>query len=310
MGLMLALLGLMLPPAQGQTDPLPSWNEGASKRATIDFVNRVTREGGPGFVPAADRIAVFDNDGTLWCEWPFYAQALFARDRVHALVPQHPEWRETQPFKAVLENDPKALAALHGKNLMELVNATHAGMTEDEFRLLVSDWITTARHSRFKRPHTACVYKPMLELLAYMRSKSFKTFIVSGGGVEFMRVWSQRVYGIPPEQVIGSTIKTRYELRNDRPVLLRLPEIDFIDDQAGKPVAINKFIGRRPIAAFGNSDGDYEMLRYVTAGSGTRFGLIVHHTDGEREYAYDRQSTVGRLHRGLSTRHQSGDGPL
>jgi len=299
MGLALALLGLILPPAQGQTDPLPSWNEGASKRAILDFVNRVTREGGPEFVPAADRIAAFDNDGTLWCEWPFYVQAMFVRDRVHALAGQHPEWRETQPFKAVLENDPKALAALHGKNLLELVNATHAGMTVDDFRLLVSDWITTARHPRFKRLYTQCVYQPMLELLAYMRSRSFKTFIVSGGGVEFMRVWSQRVYGVPPEQVIGSTIKTRYELRDDRPVLLRLPEIDFIDDQAGKPVAINKFIGRRPIAAFGNSDGDYEMLRYVTAGRGTRFGLIVHHTDGEREYAYDRQSPVGRLNRAL-----------
>ncbi len=262
-------------------------------------MNRVTREGGPEFVPAAERIAAFDNDGTLWCEWPFYVQGLFVRDRVHALAGQHPEWRATEPFRAVLENDPKALAALHGRNLLELVNATHAGITEDDFRLLVSDWITTARHPRFNRLYTQCVYQPMLELLAYMRSRSFKTFIVSGGGVEFMRVWAERVYGIPPEQVIGSTIKTRYELRNDRPVLLRLPEIDFIDDQAGKPVAINKFIGRRPIAAFGNSDGDYEMLRYVTAGSGPRFGLIVHHTDGEREYAYDRKSPVGRLDRAL-----------
>ncbi len=295
----LAVLGWFLPSAQCQTDPLPSWHEGISKQAILQFVDRVTREGAPEFVPAAVRIAVFDNDGTLWCEQPFYVQAVFMRDRVHALAGLHPEWRQTQPFKAILENDPNVVAQLHGKKLLDLLNATHAGMTQDDFRKVVSDWITTARHSRFQRPHTYCVYQPMLELLAFMRSRSFKTYIVSGGGVEFMRVWSERVYGIPPEQVIGSTIKTKYELLNDQPVIMRLPEIDFVDDQAGKPVAIEKFIGRRPLAAFGNSDGDYEMLRYVTAGKGPRLGLIVHHTDAAREYAYDRQSPVGRLSRAL-----------
>lgn len=254
------VLGWLLPSAHGQSDLLPSWNEGPSKQAILDFVDRVTREGGPEFVPVADRIAVFDNDGTLWCEQPFYVQAVFMRDRVHALAGQHPEWGETQPFKAIIDNDPKVIAQLHGKNLLDLVNATHAGITQDDFRMLVSDWISTARHPRFQRPYTRCVYQPMLELLAYMRSRSFKTYIVSGGGVEFMRVWTERVYGIPPEQVIGSTIKTKYELRNDQPVIMRLPEIDFVDDQAGKPVAIEKFIGRRPLAAFGNSDGDYETM--------------------------------------------------
>jgi len=294
-----AILAVFPFSARGQSDPLPSWRDGPAKQAILGFVDRVTREGGPDFVPVPQRIAAFDNDGTLWCEQPLYVQASFMRDRVHTLAAGHPEWRETQPFKSILENDPNALAALHGKNLLELVNATHARITEDDFDLLVRDWITTASHPRFNRPYARCVYQSMLELLAYLRSRSFKTFIVSGGGVEFIRVWAERVYGIPPEQVIGSTIKTRYELRHDRPVLLRLPEIDFINDQAGKPVAIHKFIGRRPIAAFGNSDGDYEMLRYITAGTGARFGLIVHHTDAEREYAYDRQSPVGRLNRAL-----------
>ena len=215
----LVIVGWLSSSASGQTGFLPSWNDGPSKRAILDFVDRVTRDGGPEFVPMPERIAVFDNDGTLWCEQPFYVQALFMRDRVHALAGQHPEWRETQPFKAILENDPKVVAALHGKNLLNLVNATHAGMTQDDFRILVSDWITTARHSRFQRPYTRCVYQPMLELLAHMRSRSFKTYIVSGGGVDFMRVWTEKVYGIPPEQVIGSTIKTKFELRNDQPVI-------------------------------------------------------------------------------------------
>jgi hypothetical protein len=264
---LLAFVGLVLlaSPLRGADDPLPSWNEGPSRRAILDFVAGVTKEGSPGFVPAADRIAVFDNDGTLWCEQPVYVQAVFIRDRVRALAPEHPEWRETQPFKALLEGDRKSLAELGERGMADLVMATHAGMTADEFALLVCDWIATAKHPRFDRPYTQCVYQPMVELLGYLRANGFKTFIVSGGGVEFMRVWTAQVYGIPPEQVVGSTIRTRYELRGDRPVLMRLPEVDFVDDKAGKPVAIGKFIGKRPIAAFGNSDGDYEMLRYVTS---------------------------------------------
>ncbi len=228
-----------------------------------------------------------------------YTQLAFALDRVKALAPQHPEWNDRQPFQAVLEGDLKAVLASGEKGLVQLMMATHSGMTTDEFVHTVDDWIATARHPRLKRPYTACVYQPMLELLVYLRTNGFKTYIVSGGGVEFMRPWAERVYGIPPAQVIGSSIQTRYEDRGGTPVLVRLPEIDFIDDKAGKPVGIHKFIGRRPIAAFGNSDGDYEMLRYVTAGTGPRFGMVVHHTDGEREYAYDRQSSIGRLNKGL-----------
>lgn len=305
---LLAFVGLVLlgAPLRGADDPLPSWNEGPSKRAILDFVVGVTKEGSPDFVRVEDRIAVFDNDGTLWCEQPAYVQALFVRDRVRAMAPEHPEWRETQPFKALLEGDRKGLAELGERGLVDLVMATHAGMTADDFALLVRDWIATAEHPRFDRPYTRCVYQPMLELLSYLRANGFKTFIVSGGGVEFMRVWTAQVYGIPPEQVVGSTVRTRYELRGDRPVLMRLPEVDFVDDKAGKPVAIGKFIGKRPIAAFGNSDGDYEMLRYVTSGPGPRLGLIVHHTDAEREYAYDRDSPVGRLERALDEAPERG----
>jgi hypothetical protein len=294
-----AVLAVLSSSALGQTDPLPSWNDGLAKRAILDFVDRVTREGGDQFVPITERIAAFDNDGTLWCEQPVYTQGFFVRDRVRAMAPQHPEWRETQPFRSILEGDRQKLAELGPKGLVDLITATHAGITDEEFRLLVRDWITTARHPRFDRPFTRCVYQPMLELLAYLRSRSFKPFIVSGGGIDFIRVWSEPVYGIPPEQVVGSTIKTQYELREDKPVVVRLPQVDFVDDHAGKPVGISTFIGRRPIAAFGNSDGDYEMLRYVTAGTGARFGLIVHHTDAEREYAYDRNSPVGKLDRAL-----------
>jgi hypothetical protein len=284
---------------RGADDPLASWNDGLPKRVVLDFVAKVTKKGSPEFVRAEGRIAVFDNDGTLWCEQPEYVQAAFVRDRVRALAPEHPEWKVTQPFKTLLEGDRKRLAELGERGMVELVLATHAGMTDEDFARLVHDWVASARHPRFERPYTQCVYRPMLELLAYLRTNGFETFVVSGGGVEFMRVWSTSVYGIPPEQVIGSTIRTRYELRGDKPVLIRLPEVDFIDDKAGKPVAIGKFIGRRPIAAFGNSDGDYEMLRYVTSAPGARLGLIVHHTDAEREYAYDRDSPVGRLGRAL-----------
>ena len=284
---------------QAQSDPLPSWNEGATKQAITAFVARVTTQGGPDFVPVDQRIATFDNDGTLWIEQPMYVQLAFVLDRVKALAPQNPDWKSKQPFQAVLDGDMKALAASGEKGLVELMAVTHAGMTTEEFHKIVSDWLATARDPRFKRPYTELVYQPMLELLAYLRANGFKTFIVSGGGIEFMRPWAERVYGIPPEQVVGSSIKTRFEMRDGRPMLFRLPEINFIDDKAGKPVGINEHIGRRPIAAFGNSDGDLEMLQWTTMSGGVRFGLIVHHTDAEREYAYDRQSHVGRLDKAL-----------
>ena len=285
--------------AVAQTDPLPSWNEGAAKKSIIDFVARVTTQGSLDFVPPAERIATFDNDGTLWAEQPMYVQLAFILDRVKALAPQHPEWKTTQPFQAVLEGNLHGVAASGEKGLIELMAVTHAGMTSDEFAKVVSDWLATARDPRFKKPYTELIYQPMVELLGYLRANGFKTFIVSGGGIEFMRPWAEKTYGIPPEQVVGSSIKTRFEMRDGRPVLFRLPEISFIDDKAGKPIGINSHIGRRPIAAFGNSDGDLEMLQWTTMTSGARFGLIVHHTDAEREYAYDRQSHIGKLDKAL-----------
>ncbi|MFT2214815.1 HAD family hydrolase [Rhizobium giardinii] len=286
--------------AQAQSDPLPSWNDTEPKAAIVAFVEKVTTEDTPDFVPESERIAVFDNDGTLWTEQPMYVQLAFALDRVKSMAFEHPEWKDTQPFKAVLEGDMKALAAAGEKGLLEIIAATHAGMTSDEFQKIASDWIGTVRDPRFKRPYTELVYQPMLELLAYLRANGFKTFIVSGGGIELMRPWTERVYGIPPEQVIGSSIKTQFEMRGDVPILMRLPQVNFIDDKAGKPVAINEKIGRRPIAAFGNSDGDLEMLQWTTLGGSTpRFGLIVHHTDAEREYAYDRKTEFGRLDQAL-----------
>jgi hypothetical protein len=287
-------------------EPLPSWNEKQAKRAIVDFVQRVTSDGGPDFVPMQKRIAVFDNDGTLWIEKPIYVQLAFALDRLKALALTHPEWKDKQPFKAALEGDLKTVAAGGEHALLELIMATHAGMTTDAFARVVKDWLATAKHPRFNRPYTELVYQPMLELLTYLRANGFKTYIVSGGGIEFMRPWTEKVYGIPPEQVVGSSIKTRFELREGRPVLMRLPEIHFIDDKAGKPVGIHMHIGRRPIAAFGNSDGDLQMNQWTTAGSGARFGLIVHHTDAEREYAYDRQSSVGRLDKALETAKRQG----
>jgi haloacid dehalogenase-like hydrolase len=281
--------------ASAQSDPLPSWNDTPTKQAIVDFVGRVTKAGGPDFVTPAERIATFDNDGTLWVEQPMYVQLAFALDRVKALAPLHPEWKYTDPFQSVLEGDMKAVSESGERGLVELIMFTHAGMTTDEFSKIVTDWLATTRDARFKRPHTELVYQPMLELLAYLRANGFKTFIVSGGGVEFMRPWTEKVYGIPPEQVIGSSIKTRFQMRDGSPTLFRLPEINFIDDKAGKPVGINESIGRRPIAAFGNSDGDLEMLQWATISGGVRFGAIVHHTDAEREYAYDRQSHFGRL---------------
>jgi len=280
-------------------DPLPSWNEGSAKKSIVEFVQRVTKQGGPDFIPPAERIATFDNDGCLWSEKPLYFQLLFAMDRVKQLAPENPEWKEKQPFKAVLEDDHKALAAAGEKGILELLMASHANMTTDEFSKVVEHWLATARHPRFKRPYSELVFQPMLELLAYLRANGFKTYIVSGGGIDFVRVFAEQVYGIPPEQVIGSSIKTKFELRSGKPVIVRLPEIDFIDDKAGKPVGIPKFIGRRPIAAFGNSDGDLQMLQWTTAGSGARFGLLVHHTDADREWAYDRESHVGQLDQAL-----------
>ncbi|MEZ5582656.1 MAG: HAD family hydrolase [Candidatus Competibacteraceae bacterium] len=287
-------------------DPLPSWNDGAAKTAIQEFVTAVTDKEGPDFVPPAERIAVFDNDGNLWIEQPLYVQLAFALDRVKALAPQHPEWKDQQPFKAVLEGDKKALAESGEEGLLELVMASHAGNTTEEFTTIVTDWLATAKHPKFGRPYTELIYQPMLELLTYLRANGFKTYIASGGGIEFMRPWVEQVYGIPPEQVIGSSIKTKYEVRDGKPVLVRLPEIHFIDDKAGKPAGINQHIGRRPIAAFGNSDGDFQMLEWTTAGEGRRLGLIVHHDDAEREYAYDRESHIGRLNKGLDEAENRG----
>jgi phosphoserine phosphatase len=276
-------------------DPLPSWNDGAAKQGIVAFVKSVTEKGGKNFVPSAERIATFDNDGTLWAEQPMYFQLAFALDRVKVLAPKHPEWKSKEPFASLLKGDLKGVLAGGEKALVEIIMATHAGTTTEEFERIVRDWIATAKHPKTGRRYNEMIYQPMVELLRYLQANGFKTYIVSGGGIEFMRPWVGRAYGIPPEQVIGSTIKTKFEVRDGKPVITRLPEIDFIDDKDGKPVAINKFIGRRPIAAFGNSDGDLQMLQWTTAGSGARFALIVHHDDAQREFAYDRQSHIGKL---------------
>jgi len=280
-------------------DPLPSWNDGTARQSIVAFVGKVTREGTADYVPPAERIAVFDNDGTLWSEQPVYVQLAFALDRVKALAPQHPEWQTQEPFASLLKGDVAGALAGGEKAIAQIVMATHAGMATEEFARTVQDWLATARHPVTGRPYTGMVYQPMLELLAYLRANGFQTFIVSGGGIEFRRPWTERVYGIPPEQVVGSSIRMKYELRDGEPVLVRLPELDFIDDKAGKPVGIQKHIGRRPILAFGNSDGDFEMLEWTTSGEGPRLGLIVHHDDAGREVAYDRKSHIGRLDRGL-----------
>ncbi len=285
---------------------LPSWNDGKAKQSIIAFVEQVTKAGSPDFVPPAERIAVFDNDSTLWAEQPMYFQVLFALDRVRALAPQHPEWQDKEPFTSLLKGDVKGAMADGMKSVVEIIMATHAGMTTAQFETIVSDWIATARHPTSKRPYTEMAYQPMLELLDYLRANGFKTFIVSGGGIEFMRPWSEKVYGIPPEQVIGSSVKVKFEMCEGAPVLVRLPEIDFYDDKEGKPIAIHQQIGRRPIAAFGNSDGDLQMLQWTTAGQGPRFALYVHHTDAEREWAYDRKSSMGRLDKGLDEAQAKG----
>jgi phosphoglycolate phosphatase-like HAD superfamily hydrolase len=281
--------------AAAQTGALPSWNDGPAKAAIRTFVADVTTEGAPGFVSPAERIAVFDNDGTLWSEQPLYFQVAFALERVKALAPRHPEWKAREPFRTLLAGDTKGALAQGEKAILEILAATHAGLTTDEFARAVGEWASTARHPRFGRPYTEMVYQPMVELLDYLRTSGFKTFIVSGGGVEFMRAWAERVYGIPPEQVVGSSGVTKFEMRPSGPVLLKEPKVEFVDDGPGKPVGINRFIGRRPVLAFGNSDGDHQMLQWTAAGPGRRFVGIVHHTDGDREWAYDRQSHIGKL---------------
>ena len=279
-------------------DLLPSWNDGDTKKAIVAFVSRVTSPG-PDLVPPAERIAVFDNDGTLWTEQPIYFQLAFALDEVKVMAAKHPEWKTRQPFKGVLENDMKAVLAGGEQSMFQIVGVTHTGMSIDQFKSAVDQWLKTAVHPRFKRPYTDLVFQPMLEVLTYLRANGFKTFIVSGGEVEFMRVWAERVYGIPPEQVVGTRFKTTYVVNDGVPALMRMPSLEFNDDKDGKPVGIETVIGRRPIMAFGNSDGDFQMLEYTTRGTGPRLGAIVHHTDAEREWAYDRQSHIGTLVRGL-----------
>lgn len=280
-------------------DPLPSWNEGPVKQAILDFVAKTTKEGSAGFVPVADRIACFDNDGTLWSEMPLPFQLFFVIDRIRAMAPQHPEWKKKQPFKGILEGDVKTALAGGEKAVFELLMTTHAGMTTEAFEQTVKNWLATATHPKTGKHYNEMVYQPMLELLDYLRANGYKTFIVSGGGIDFMRVWVEEAYGIPPYQVVGSSIKTKYDSSGTQPVLVKLPELNFIDDKLGKPAGIHQQIGKRPVFTAGNSDGDYAMMQYTSTGSGPRFGLYVHHTDSLREYAYDRQSPLARLSMGL-----------
>ncbi len=300
------LAGVAMALTTRAADPLPSWNDGAARKSILQFVERTTRAGSPDFVPPAERIAVFDNDGTLWAEQPIYFQTFFLVERVKALAPQHPEWKTQEPFAAVLKGDLQGALAGGERAVAQLYMATHAGMTSEEFARSASDWIATAKHPKTGRLLTEMVYQPMLELLACLRANGFKTFIVSGGGIEFMRPWSERVYGIPPEQVIGSSIKTKFELRDGKPVLVRLPELNFMDDGPGKPVGIQMHIGRRPLAAFGNSDGDLPMFQWTAAGPGPRLCVYVRHTDADREWAYDRVSNIGRLDKGLDEARAKG----
>jgi hypothetical protein len=287
-------------------DILPSWNEGPSKQAVLSFIEKTTTPGSADFVPAPERIAVFDNDGTLWSEQPIYVQIAFTFDRVKALAPQRPEWKTKQPFKAVLEDDLKGVLATGQKGLFELIAATHAGVDTDTFRTTVEQWLKTARHPRTGRPYTEMIYQPMLELLAHLEARGYKTYIVSGGGIEFMRPWTEMVYGIPPERVIGSSIKSKFEIVNGIPKIIGLPEVRFIDDGPNKPIGIQERIGRRPVMAFGNSDGDREMLLWTTSGKGPRFGMLIRHTDDIREVAYDRQSHIGRLGKALDMAPETG----
>jgi phosphoglycolate phosphatase-like HAD superfamily hydrolase len=292
--------------AAAAADPLPSWNDGAAKQAILDFVARTTTPGSSGFVQPGERIAVFDNDGTLWCEQPVYTQFTFAIDRIKAMANSHPEWQTTEPFRSVLAGDMKGVLAGGEQAVAKLIAASHAGNTTAEFHQTVAEWIATAKHPRFDRPYTECIYQPMLEVLAFLRANGFETWIVSGGGIEFMRPWAEKAYGIPPQQIVGSSIRTSYEVRDGKPAIVRLPEVEFVDDKAGKPVGISRFIGRRPVAAFGNSDGDYEMLEWTTRGQPGHLGMIVHHDDKAREYAYDRDSHIGKLDRGLDDAGKQG----
>lgn len=300
------LLLTLISQARAADDPLSLWNDSTSRNAIIDFVTRTTTSGSSDFLPAEQRVAVFDNDGTLWSEQPMYFQGLFIFDRIRALAPQHPEWKTKEPYASVLKGDYKTALAGGEKSLLPMIAATHAGITSDEFSDIVTKWLATAVHPRFKRHYTDLVYAPMLQLLDYLRVNGYKTFIVSGGGVEFMRVFAERTYGIPPEQTIGSSIKTKFEMKDGKPQIVRLPQIDFINDGPGKPVGIARFIGRKPVMAFGNSDGDFQMLQYTTGGTGPHLGVIVHHTDAEREFAYDRKSPVGKLDKGLDAAATNG----
>ncbi|WP_146397305.1 HAD family hydrolase [Planctomycetes bacterium CA13] len=297
LGLMIAFANQTM--AQG-VDPLPSWQDGRTKHSIIEFVTKVTKEGSPDFVTPAERIATFDNDGTLWSEQPLYFQFVYAFDRVKQLAPQHPEWKTKEPFASILKGDiEKALTG--GKEaILEVLAATHTGMTTEEFASSVREWFATARHPKTKRAYTEMVFQPMLELLDYLRANGFKTYIVSGGGCDFLRVFAEEVYGVPPEQVVGSSVNARYELRDGVPVIVKISELTFFNDKEAKPVGIHQYIGRRPIFAAGNSDGDFQMLEWTSAGKGARFGLYVHHTDADREWAYDRESHIGRLDRGLN----------
>lgn len=304
----LLLAALLVAATAASADPLPSWVDGASKKTIVEFVARVTREGSADYIPPRERIAVFDNDGTLWAEQPIYFQLAFALDRVKTLSSMHPEWRTTAPFKDVLTGDPKALAASGKQGLLQIMAAAHTGITTEDFNTVVGSWLATAKHPRFERPYTELAYRPMLELLDYLRSQNFKTFIVSGGGVEFMRVFAEQVYGIPPEQVIGSSAATKFVPvgTDGKPALLKEPHVEFINDGPGKPSGINRFIGRRPLLAFGNSDGDLEMLQWTAGGRGPRLVALLHHTDVDREYAYDRQSHVGKLDKALDEAQRQG----
>src|SRR5262245_6478781 len=290
-----------------RAQPLESWNDGPAKARILAFVQATTEAGGKDFVPPSERIAVFDNDGTLWPEQPLYFQLAFAIDRVRALASQHPEWREQQLFRAMMERDMRVVQASGEKGLLQVIAATHAGMTTDEFRRTVLDWIARAQHPRFRRPYTDLVYKPMQELLEYLRANGFKTYIVSGGSIEFMRAWTETIYGIPPEQVIGSSGATKFTRGADgKPVLMKVGDVEFVGDGGGKPIGINRFVGRRPVFAFGNSDGDRQMLQWTAAGDGARFMGLVHHTDAEREWAYDRESPIGRLDKALDEAQAQG----
>lgn len=289
-----------------QAELLPSWNDGKTKEAIINYVEEVTDSSSANFIPVADRIATFDNDGTLWSEQPAYFQLFFALDRIKALAPEHPEWKTRQPFKAVLDNDMQALMGQGEKGLVELVMVTHAGNTTEEFEKIVKDWIATAKHPTKQKLYKELVFQPMLELLDYLRANGFKTFIVSGGGIEFMRPWAEEVYGIPKDQVVGSSVETEYDWNDGNPVIRRLAKLDLNDDKEGKPVGIHRYIGRKPVFAAGNSDGDLQMLRWIDSNPLKTFKLYIHHTDAVREWAYDRESHIGRFDKGLDEAMEKG----